>query len=167
MPHFSFFISRPHPVSWLINTDASRNCVWLRSYVLVFSGCIPCTYMLLFFPWGCKIPLWVPIRAAWTVGVHFLLYQYRLPRGQDPTLHRRSLCLRVICRCDTVRAEEPGLAAVTTKYTWPVLVVLPEETGLACLGSGFWRWKGLTHHLSPPFHCQLWLRRLAWLGWLG
>lgn len=29
----------------LINIDMSRNCLSLRSHGLVFSGCIPCTYL--------------------------------------------------------------------------------------------------------------------------
>lgn len=68
----------------------------------------------------------------------------------------RSLCLRVICRCDTVRAEELGLAPVTRKYIWPVSLALPEETGLAYWKQGSSGGKDLhiTSHHSVTAGCD-------------
>lgn len=125
-----------------------------------------CTYMLLFPPWGCKSPLWVPVRAAWAVRVHFLLDQYRLLRGQGPTLHRRSLCLRVGCRWDNVHSEGLGLATVPRKYTCLCCRCSLKKQAWLVWNRGVRGGKDL-YTISSPFHCQLWLRRLAQLVWFG
>lgn len=78
----------------------------------------------------------------------------------------RSLCLPVVCTCDAVGSEELGwllwLGNTPDLRRWRSLKKQAWLVGIRVL-----EWKELVHPLSSPFHRQLWLRRLAWLAWLG